>query len=160
DLRIHLEGLHLSLELAAARIRLLPPRALLSRLKSRLALLTTGRRDAPMRQQTLRHTLRWSYELLSADEQRLFRLLSIFAGGFTLESVETIAGLLLGEGIPILEGVASLLDKSLIQAGSEDEEQARLFMLETVREFGLECLQECAAVAQTELAHTLYYLKL
>ena len=83
-------GCHLAIELAAARIKLLPPQALLARLGQRLAVLTSGARDVPARQQTLRNTIKWSYDLLDAQEQRLFRRLSVFVGGCTLEAIEAV----------------------------------------------------------------------
>src|SRR5947209_1637734 len=88
-----LEGLPLAIELAAARIRLFPPRALLSRLESRLKLLTGGARDLPARQQTLRDAIAWSYDLLDGEEQKLFRRLSVFVGGCTLEAAEAVCDL-------------------------------------------------------------------
>ncbi len=91
EICVRLDGLPLAIELAAARIKLLPPQALLARLEHRLQVLTSGARDAPVRQQTLRNTLAWSYDLLAAEEQQLFRRLSVFAGGCTLEAVEGLS---------------------------------------------------------------------
>src|SRR5205823_13950048 len=87
---VQLDGLPLAIELAAARSKLLPPQALLARLGQRLAVLTSGAQDAPARQQTLRHTLAWSYNLLNAQEQQLFRRLSVFVGGWTMEAAEAL----------------------------------------------------------------------
>ena len=109
-----LDGLPLALELAAARLKLLSLSTLLERLEHRLAVLTGGPRDLPPRQQTLRDTIAWSYDLLSEEEQRLFRLLSVFVGGCTLEAVETISGALESELAHVLDGVTSLLDKHLL----------------------------------------------
>ena len=110
-----LDGLPLAIELAAARIKILPPAALLARLEQRLPVLTGGDRDLPARQQTMRDTLAWSYDLLSTQEQALFRRLSVFVGGFSLEAVEAIAACpAITTGDP-LEGVASLVDKSLLR---------------------------------------------
>ena len=109
-----LDGLPLAIELAAARIRLLPPRAMLSRLEHRLEFLTGGARDLPARQQTLRNAIAWSYDLLNENEQIFFRRLSVFAGGCTIDAVEAVA-----EDQPAqesgLDRLGSLLDKSLLQ---------------------------------------------
>src|SRR6266487_47153 len=115
EICVRLDGLPLAIELAAARIKVLPPQALLARLGQRLAVLTGGARDAPTRQQTLRNTIEWSYQLLDADEQRLFRRLSSFVGGCTLEAIEAVCTELDGEVRQVLDGVASLIDKSLLQ---------------------------------------------
>src|SRR5262249_23774594 len=106
-----LDGLPLAIELAAARPKPLPLEALLERLEHRLAVLTSGPRDLPDRQQTLRNTLAWSYSLLPVEEQQLFRVLSVFVGGCTLEAVETVDGALGGKPAQVLDGVTSLLDK-------------------------------------------------
>ncbi len=148
EICVRLDGLPLALELAAARIKLLPPQALLKRLEHRLEVLTSGAQDLPARQQTLRNTLQWSYDLLSAEERRLFRQLSVFVGGCTLEAAATV----------VLEEVASLLDKSLLQQTEREEEEPRLLMLETIREFGLECLQACGELEPARRAHAFYYL--
>src|ERR1051326_6450787 len=103
EICVQLDGLPLAIELAAARSKLLPPQALLPRLEHRLTLLTSGGQDAPVRQQTLRNTLAWSYDLLSPQEQRLFRQLSVFVGGFTLEAVEAVCKTLGDETIHVLE---------------------------------------------------------
>src|SRR5206468_811960 len=110
-----LDGLPLAIELAAARIKLLPPQALLTRLSQRLQLLTGGARDAPARQQTLRNTIKWSYDLLDASEQRLFRRLSVFVGGCPLEAIEAVCAALDTDAtaLQVLDGVDSLIDKSL-----------------------------------------------
>src|SRR5712692_10184228 len=144
EICVRLDGLPLAIELAAARSKLLPPQALLHRLSHRLDLLTGGARDLPMRQQTLRNTLQWSYDLLTEPEQRLFRWLSIFVGGCTLEAAETVCQAGQEDGVqtfPVLEGVASLLDKSLAQQIGQEGHDPQLVMLETIREFGQDCLQ-------------------
>lgn len=156
---VRLDGLPLAIELAASRIKLLPPQALLARLKQGLAVLTSAARDVPARQQTLRNTIAWSYHLLDADEQTLFRRLSVFTGGWTLEAIESVCSTL-GDGeLPVLDGVASLLDKSLLQQTTQDGEEPRLAMLETIREFGLECLSASGEQETTRLAHADYYLQ-
>src|SRR5437667_3631264 len=131
-----------ALELAAARVKLFPPQALLARLDQRLQVLTSGARDAPVRQKSLRNTLAWSYDLLHAQEQQLFRRISVFAGGCTLQAIEAVCAALdksNGAG-QALDGVASLIDRSLLQQ-TEQEEEPRLVMLETIREYGLEALE-------------------
>ncbi len=123
EICVRLDGLPLAIELAAARIKLLPPQALLTRLEHRLQVLTSGARDAPVRQQTLRNTLVWSYDLLDSREQRLFRRLSVFVRGYTLEAVEGLYTALGEMPADVLDGVASLMDKSLLrQVGQEGEE--------------------------------------
>jgi predicted ATPase/DNA-binding SARP family transcriptional activator len=131
ELCARLDGLPLAIELAAARTKLLPPAAMLSRLGNRLELLTGGRRDAPQHQQTLRTTLDWSYDLLGEDEQRLFAQLGVFAGGCTLASAEDVCRV---DG-SVLEGLAALVDESLVRQADGDE--PRFSMLETVREYSL-----------------------
>src|SRR6266566_1269468 len=117
-----LDGLPLAIELAAARIKLLPPPALLARLGQRLEVLTSGGRDAPARQQTLRKTIDWSYHLLDTDERRLFRRLSVFVGGCTLQAIEAICAALDNgnDARQALDGVASLVDKSLLQQTEQE----------------------------------------
>jgi predicted ATPase/class 3 adenylate cyclase/DNA-binding CsgD family transcriptional regulator len=156
---VRLDGLPLTIELAAARIKLLPPQALLTRLGERLAVLTSGPRDVPMRQQTLRNTIAWSYDILNADEQLLFRRLAVFVGGCTLEAVEAICEALGDKTGEVFDGVASLIDKSLVQQRAQREEP-RLVMLETIREYGLECLQRTGELAVAKRAYAAYYLRL
>jgi predicted ATPase/DNA-binding CsgD family transcriptional regulator len=129
------DGLPLAVELAAARIKVLPPAALLARLEPRLPLLTGGGRDLPQRQRTMRDAIAWSYDLLPSDEQELLRHLSVFAGGFTLEAVEAITGGLVSLGANAVDGVGSLLDKNLIRREEISGPDPRFTMLETVREF-------------------------
>jgi predicted ATPase/DNA-binding CsgD family transcriptional regulator len=160
---VHLDGLPLAIELAAARSKLLPPQALLKRLSHRLLVLTGGAQDLPARQQTLRNTLQWSYDLLTEPEQRLFRWLSIFVGGCTLEAAEAVcrAGRAGSEqASSVLEGIASLLDKSLVQQTERDQEAPRLVMLETIREFGLASLERQGELEAARRAHAYYYLAL
>src|SRR6185436_16962908 len=108
-------GLPLALELAAARAKVLPPAALLVRLESRLPLLTGGGRDLPMRQRTMRDTIAWSYDLLTPEEQALFRRLAAFVGGFTLEAAETDEGTTPRSGLAVLDGLTVLVDNSLLR---------------------------------------------
>jgi predicted ATPase/DNA-binding CsgD family transcriptional regulator len=156
---VHLEGLPLSLELAAARITLLPPRALLSRLTPRLSLLTRGRRDAPSRQQTLRNTIQWSYDLLDPSEQTLFRRLCLFVGGGTLDAFEGLYQELGDDPKGMLDSLTYLLDKSLIQREELEGDDPRFLMLETIREFGLEALEASGEQKQVASAQTRYYLR-
>jgi predicted ATPase len=129
EICVRLDGLPLALELAAARIPVLSPQAMLKRLDERLKLLRSGARDLPARQQTLRNTLAWSYDLLNDDERRLFAWLGVFAGGFTLEAAEAVCD-------AELDTLASLVDKNVIRREGE-----RFSMLETVREYALEQLR-------------------
>ena len=157
EICFRLDGLPLAIELAAARIRLFSPQALLGRLGSRLNLLRGGARDLPVRQQTLRDTIDWSYQLLDADEQRLFGLLSIFAGG-TFEAAEAVAaGINHPDGMRMdaLDGLASLVDKSLIRQVNQDTGEPRLVMLETIREYAAERLeQDWRVQRQRSFAHS------
>ncbi len=160
EICVRLDGLPLAIELAAARIKLLPPQALLHRLSHRLDLLTGGARDLPTRQQTLRNTLQWSYDLLTEPEQRLFRWLSIFVGGCTLEAAEMVCRAESFHASSVLEGVASLLDKSLVQQTEQEGEEPRLLLLETIRAFGLDCLHAHGEWEAAREAHAAYYLHL
>ena len=155
-----LDGLPLAIELAAARIKLLSPSAMLARLESRLNLLTGGARDLPTRQQTLRSTVDWSYGLLNASEQTLFRRLSVFTGGCTLEAVEAVCDTKGDLGLDILDGMASMVDKSLAQQVEQVDAETRFMMLSTIREYALERLAESDDEAATRRAHAAYYLVL
>ena len=135
-----LDGLPLAIELAAARIKLLSPRAMLARLENRLEFLTGGGRDLPARQQTLRNAIAWSYDLLSEEEQKLFRRLSVFVGGSTLEAVEAVAGDQSAR-VSVLDQLGPLLDKSLLREVEGTGGEPRFVMLELLREFGLEQLE-------------------
>ena len=154
-----LDGLPLAIELAAARIKLLTPSAMLARLENSLSLLTGGARDLPNRQQTLRSTVDWSYRLLNAAEQTLFRRLSIFAG-CTLEAVEAVCDTKSDLGIDVLDGMASMVDKSLAQQMEQAGTETRFRMLSTLREYGLERLAESDDESATRRAHAAYYLVL
>ena len=160
EICVHLDGLPLAIELAAARMKLLSPQALLARLGQRLAMLTSGSRDVPTRQQTLRNTIAWSYHLLDAWEQRLFRWLSVFVGGCTLQAAEAVCARAdVGAG-HVLEGIASLVDKSLLQRiehTGEDNEEPYLRMLETIREYGQEALTAHGEGAIARQAHADYF---
>lgn len=153
-----LDGLPLAIELAAARIKLLPPQAMLPRLGNRLKLLTGGARNLPERQRTLRNAIEWSYELLDEGEKTLFARLAVFSGGSTLDAIEAVCD---AEGdLPVdaLEGVSSLLDKSLIRQEEEQEGEPRFEMLETIHEFALEKLEESGDAEAIKRAHAEYFL--
>jgi predicted ATPase len=155
-----LDGLPLAIELAAARIKLLSPSAMLARLESRLNLLTGGARDLPTRQQTLRGTVDWSYGLLNAAEQTLLRRLSVFTGGCTLEGVEAVCDTKGDLGLDILDGMASMVDKSLAQQVEQVDAETRFVMLNTIREYALDRLGESDDEAAVRRAHAAYYLVL
>jgi predicted ATPase/class 3 adenylate cyclase len=153
-----LDGLPLAIELAAARTRMLPPQKILERLGNRLKLLKGGPRDLPTRQQTLRGTIDWSYELLEEEEKILFGRLSVFSGGRTLEAIEEICD---PEGeLETLEGVESLLEKSLLRQEEGVEREPRFVMLETVHEYAREKLQESGEEQEIKRAHAQYFLAL
>ena len=155
-----LDGLPLAIELAAARIKLLSPSAMLARLERCLNLLTGGARDLPTRQQTLRGTVDWSYGLLNAAEQTLFRRLSVFIGGCTLEAVEAVCDTKGDLGLDVLDGMTSMVDKSLAQQVEQVEGETRFVMLSTVREYAVERLTASADESATRRAHAAYYLVL
>src|SRR6266566_4920529 len=167
-----LDGLPLALELAAAVLSLLSPAALLARLERRLPLPSRGARDLPERQQALRNTIAWSYDLLEEGEQQLFRRLSVFAGGFTLEAVQAVcvfdpadtsssekAEEQAGEGA-VLEQLAQLLDKNLVQAQQDTGGEPRFSMLETIHEYAQEQLAASGEEAAVQERHAHYFLRL
>jgi predicted ATPase/class 3 adenylate cyclase len=156
EICVRLDGLPLALELAAARIRLLTPRAMLARLNSRLKLLTGGARNLPERQRTLRGAIEWSYELLTPDERTLFARLSVFAGGRTLDAIETICD---PEGeLDTLDGLESLLEKSLLRQEEGVGGEPRFVMLETIHEFAREKLRESGEAEELRRLHAEYFL--
>ena len=155
-----LDGLPLAIELAAARTRLLPPGAILDRLQSRLQLLTGGALDLPERQQTLRKTIDWSHDLLNEAERKLFRRLSVFVGGCTLEAAEAVCNTGRDLGIDLVEGLSSLVDKNLVQRVDRAEAQPRFAMLETIREYALERLIDGGEESAARRAHAAYCLVL
>jgi predicted ATPase/DNA-binding CsgD family transcriptional regulator len=155
-----LDGLPLAIELAAARIKLLPPQALLARLGKRLAVLTGGVRDAPARQRTLRNTIDCSYQLLDVAEQQLFRRLAVFAGGCTLEAAEAVCSAGGAGALSLLDGVASLMDKSLLRQTEREGAEPRLVMLETIREYAWECLTASGEIEASRKAHAANYTQL
>lgn len=155
-----LDGLPLALELAAARLRLFPPPVLLTRLSRSLDVLRGGPRDAPARQQTLRGTIDWSFELLPASEKRLFARLAVFAGGFSLESAEILAHAVDANEGEVVDGLESLIDKSLLRLREDSGEEARFVMLQTIREYGLEQLTAGGEANSARHAHAVQYLEL
>jgi predicted ATPase/class 3 adenylate cyclase/Tfp pilus assembly protein PilF len=158
EICIRLDGLPLAIELAAARTKLLPPQALLSRLGNRLKLLKGGSRNLPARQQTLRATIDWSYDLLDEDERNLFGRLSVFAGGSTLEAVEEVCDP--EEELDALETVGSLLEESLLRREEGVGEEPRFVMLETVQEYAREKLEESGKSEEVKRRHAEYFLAL
>jgi predicted ATPase/class 3 adenylate cyclase/DNA-binding CsgD family transcriptional regulator len=161
EICVRLDGLPLAIELAAARMKLLSPEALLARLHQPLHVLTSGPRDVVARQQTLRNTIEWSYQLLDAQEQQLFRRLSVFVGGCTLEAIEALCTSLGGEAESVLDTVASLADKSLLQRMEQQAvQEPRFVMLETIREYALERLESLGETEAARRAHATYFLAL
>jgi predicted ATPase/class 3 adenylate cyclase len=150
-----LDGLPLAIELAASRVSLLSVEALADRLDRRLALLTGGAQDAPARQRTLRETIAWSHDLLDEDERALFRRLSVFAGGCTLEAAEGVQGQV--SASDTLEVLGSLVDKSLVR---KEEGSSRFLMLETIREFGLAALEAAGEADDIRRHHAAYFVGL
>jgi predicted ATPase len=155
-----LDGLPLAIELAAARVKTLPPAAMLGRLESRLQVLTGGARDLPARQQTLRGAIAWSHDLLAESEQRLFRRISVFVGGCTFEAAEAVADTKRDLGLDVIDGIESLVHKNLVQLGDVPDGEPRLTMMETIREFGIEKLSEAGEDAAVRKAHAAYHLVL
>jgi predicted ATPase len=157
-----LDGLPLAIELAAARVRVLPPQALLARIDDRLELLTGGARDLPERQQTLRSTLDWSYDLLSPPEQALFACLGVFAGTFDLRAAEAISGDPArspadpGQAGPVIDTLSSLVDSSLVQQEARSGEP-RFTLLETIREYALQRLRHKADWPKAHDKHAAYF---
>lgn len=155
-----LDGLPLAIELAAARSTLFLPEAMLARLGSRLKLLTGGPRDLPARQQTLRNTITWSYDLLTNSEQQLFRRLCVFIGGRTLDAIEAVCAAAGNLELEIVDGLTSLVDKSLLRQDATARDELRFLMLETIWEYGLEQLEQSGEAEATRRAHAHYYLRL
>jgi predicted ATPase len=155
-----LDGLPLAIELAAARVKLLSPSAMRQRLASRLQLLTGGAKDRPARQQTLRGAIDWSYNFLNEAEQRLFRKLSVFVGGCTLEAVEAVCNTNNDLGLDLLDGMESMVDKSLMRQVESTTGEPRFVMLETIREYGMEKLAASSEEVLTKRTHAAYYLVL
>ena len=172
-----LDGLPLAIELAAARVKTLPPEELLVRLERRLPLLTSGPVDVPARQRTLRDTVAWSYDLLPSTEQRLFRQLAVFSGGFSLDAAEAIAGVAEGDETDeetssaplrapaspsspsVLDGLESLVDRSLVQPVEGGPGESRYRMLETIREFAADRLAASGEERVLRIRHAAWFLE-
>jgi len=148
-----LDGLPLAIELAAARTKMLSPQAIIDRLERRLPLLSGGARDLPARQQTMRAAIAWSYDLLTPDEQHLFRALAVFLGGWTLAAAETVCG-----QADIFDRLAALVDHSLVRQIQQPEGALRFVMLETIREYALEKLQEHGEIEHSREQHAHCFL--
>ncbi|HSE25752.1 MAG TPA: protein kinase [Pyrinomonadaceae bacterium] len=157
-----LDGLPLAIELAAARIKILSPEAILAKLGSRLQFLTGGAHDLPARQRTMRGAVDWSYELLTDDEKGLFCKLAVFAGGFTIDAATSVMASSGSEGsmIDVIDGVTSLVDKSLLVTREQADGEVRFRMLGVVREYALEHLDAGANADATRAAHAAYFLSL
>ena len=155
-----LDRLPLAIELAAARTRVLSPSAMLARLQSRLQLLTGGSVDLPERQHTLRNAIDWSHDLLNEAERKLFRRLSVFVGGCTLEATEAVCDTSRDLGVDIFDGLSSLVGQNLVQRVDGSEAEPRFAMLETIREYALERLADSGEHSATRRAHAAYLLVL
>jgi predicted ATPase/class 3 adenylate cyclase len=155
-----LDGLPLAIELAAARVKLLTPDGILSRLQGRLDVLAGGSRDLPARQQTLRGAIAWSYDLLGDDAKRLFERISVFVGGFELDAAEAVCATDGEEGggatLDVLEGLADLVDQSLLRQAAEQGHE-RFVMLETIRVYALERLSESGHAPAMQRRHAAFY---
>jgi predicted ATPase/class 3 adenylate cyclase len=154
-----LDGLPLAIELAATRTKVLTPTEILSRLKRRLSILSTSSRSLPERQRTLRAAIGWSYDLLNPVERRLFARLSVFSGGWTFEAAEAVCDPE-GLGVDTLDGLTSLVDKSLIRRVEPPGQPSRFSMLETIREFGLEQLEASGDLEPVRRRHAEHFLGL
>jgi predicted ATPase/class 3 adenylate cyclase len=154
-----LEGLPLALELAAARIAVLSPSALLSRLSGRLAMLTGGARDADVRHQTLQNTIEWSYDLLEGSDQLLFRRLAVFVDGCRLDATEAVCNSAPGD-VTALDGLQSLVDKSLVRNRPDSDGESRFWMLETIREYASERLAQSGEAEMLARRHAEHFLEL
>ncbi len=160
EICVRLDGLPLAIELAAARTKMLSPEAMLQRLGNRLKLLRGGARDLPLRQQTLRGAIGWSHDLLDEGERTLFARLSAFSGGRTLEAIEAVCD---AEGVlpmDALDGISSLVDKSLLRQEEGPQGESRFVMLETIHEYARERLQESGEAEEIRRAHAAYFLSL
>jgi len=155
EICFRLDGLPLAIELAAARVKLLSPAAMLGRLQHRLSLPGGGSRDLPARQQTLRGAIGWSYDLLEMHDRELFACLSVFVGAADLASVEAICAM---SGMDVLDGLSSLVDKSLVRRRDSSDGETRYRMLETIRAFAAERLEEMGRTAELRRRHALHFL--
>ena len=159
DICIRLDGLPLAIELAAARIKLLSPQAMLARLENRLKLLTGGARDLPNRQQTMRGAIAWGCDLLGEDERMLFRRLAVFVGGFPLEAAQALCQTD-DQHLDVLDKIGALVDNSLLQQREQADGEPRFTMFETIREYGLEQLEVSGEASLIRRQHASFFLKL
>jgi predicted ATPase/DNA-binding CsgD family transcriptional regulator len=157
EICMRLDGLPLAIELAAARVKLLTPQEILVRLENSLTLLTGGAQNLPARQRTLRNTLDWSYDLLNESEKRFFRRLGVFVGTWTIAAVQTI-GMPEDEDVDVLDMLTSLVDKSLVRSVEDVCGETRFMLLETIREYALDCLEKQDELADVRRLHALFYL--
>jgi predicted ATPase len=157
EICVRLDGLPLAIELAAARIRVLSPQAIMERLGDRLALLSSGSRDLPERQQTLRGAIAWSHDLLDDDDRRVFARFAAFAGGATLGAIEAVV-FDPGERADALDAIASLVDKSLVRQETQEDGEPRFRMLETIREYALEQLDARGEAERQRERHAAWVL--
>jgi predicted ATPase/class 3 adenylate cyclase len=160
EICMRLDGLPLAIELAASRVRALPPPALLRRLDQRLRLLTGGAQDVDERQRTLRSTLEWSYELLVDSEKALFAQLGVFLGGCRMEAAEAICDPSGERGPDLLTDLESLVDNSLLLQRPDQDGEPRFWMLETIREFAVELLDESESLTPVRTRHAAYFRSL
>jgi predicted ATPase/class 3 adenylate cyclase/Tfp pilus assembly protein PilF len=160
EICVRLDGLPLAIELAAARIRVLPPHALLSRLSNRLKVLTGGARDLSARQQTLRGAIDWSYDLLDEGHKQLFRRMAVFQGGRTLEALEAVCNYDSQLQVEVFDGLEALLSSSLLQQREGSDGEPRFWMLETIHEYAREKLEESGEAGALQREHALYFMRL
>ncbi|HYO48838.1 MAG TPA: BTAD domain-containing putative transcriptional regulator [Chloroflexia bacterium] len=160
EICVRLDGLPLAIELAAARVRLFPPQALLSRLSNRLKVLTGGAMNLPPRQQTLRRAIEWSYDLLDEGEKQLFRRMSVFQGGRTLQALETVCNVEGDLRLDVLAGVESLVTKSMLQQREGHDGEPRFWMLETIHEYARDKLSESEEEHRFRACHLDYFVTL
>jgi predicted ATPase/class 3 adenylate cyclase len=160
EICVRLDGLPLAIELAAARIKIMTPQAIAARLTARLKLLTGGVRDLPVRQQALRSTIDWSYELLAGGEQRLFRRVAVLMGGRTLEAIEAVCNPAGDLEMDTLDAVSSLVDKSLLFERESPDGEVRFWMLETIQEYAAEALEKSGEAEVLRRRHAAFFLEL
>ncbi len=158
EICVRLDGLPLAIELAAARVRLFPPAALLSRLSNRLKMLTGGAHNLPARQQTLRNTIEWSYDLLDDGEKQLFTRMAVFQGGRTLEALEAVCNADSVLQVDVMDGVGSLMENSLLRQGEGRDGEPRFVILETIHEYAREKMEESGEAGELRRQHAAYFL--
>jgi predicted ATPase len=154
------DGLPLAIELAAARTKVFPPQTIVTRLERRLDLLTEGPRDEPARHRSVRACIAWSYSLLDPAEQALFRQIGVFVGGCIADAAEAVADAARDLRMSVMDGLASLVDKSLLQQEAQPDGEARFGMLETLREYALEQLAIAGELDWARHRHAAYFLKM